>query len=1200
MVIPLSAQQQSERLIDNWQFLREDLGGIWEFVRDMQPGFSVNNIPRWEPVKLPHCYNAYDAVDPDKNYYEGPAWYRTLLDINNSFSAGRTLLHFEGAGQKTAVYIYMTKVGEHVGGYDEWTVDITDAVDQFLKSEASKEFKGKIPLSIRCDNSRDLEMIPSDLADFNIYGGIYRYLDLVYVPALSLAQVHIEPRVDENGKKGAVEMTARFYNPGHITGATVSWKITGPAGHDIMNGNKAVNVGEDVLNVGEFMIKKPDLWSPDNPNLYTCQMTVHSEAGDHMITQKFGFRNFEFLDHGPFMLNGKRLLIRGTQRHEDHAGVGAAMTEPMIRKEMIMIKDMGANFIRLGHYQQSSIVLDLCDSLGLLVWEEIPWCRGGLGGRLYQGQAKRMLTNMINQHYNHPAVIIWGLGNENDWPGDYPDFDKEAIRNFMSELNDLAHQLDPTRKTAIRRCDFCKDIVDVYSPSIWAGWYRGKFTEYKQVTKQEMEKVDHFLHMEWGASSHARRHSEDPDIGLENIRIGEGADERLGDAALHGGNARVSRDGDWSETYACNLFDWTLKEQETMDWLTGTAFWVFKDFSTPGRPENPVPYVNQKGVVERDFTKKESFYVVQSYWAKKPMVHIYGHSWPVRWGKADDQRLLKVYSNCPEVELFLNGESLGKKHRNSQDYPAAGLSWRTALKPGENIVKATGYFGTEKIVDEISFEYQTKSWNEPYELKVKQVNYQNDTATVWVQLLDKNSTLCLDAKNVIEYALAGSGKLIDDLGTSTGSRKVQLFNGAGMIRVCLNHSTNWISVNSDAIKPAFARLSNIDSLFSFELKPVYFRMGDLEKVKEKIRNNDPDFLQAYHALLADADSALNHPLYAVTHKTSLPASEDIHDYFSVGPYWWPDSTKPDGLPYVRHDGKVNPERYSNATDAIALKAMRDDVINLALAYFFTDNERYAFKASEMLRTWFIDPTTRMNPNMDYAQAIPGRVNGRDIGIIDGAGFIEMLDFIRFIDPADCWSDSDRKGLKQWFADFLNWMQFSDNGRGEYEKLNNHGTWYDAQVAAYALFTGQKDFARHILVKSKEKRIVAQIKPDGSQPKELSRTKSLSYSTMNLRAFITLAQLGEQCGVDLWNYQASGGASIKKAVDFLVPFLDLDRNWPYQQIVAENRVVLIPLILQSSEQWHDEKYLDFLKQFPCSQFKDDRFILLYDPDSSGLM
>src|SRR5690606_18138217 len=188
--------------------------------------------------------------------------------------------------------------------------------------------------------------------------------------------------------------------------------------------------------------------------------------------------------------------------------------------------------------------------------------------------------------------------------------------------------------------------------------------------------------------SHARRHAENPDKTLVGIVGGASTDERAGDASLFGGAARVSKDGDWSESYICNLIDWHLKEQETMPWLTGTAYWPFKDFSTPVRPDNPVPYVNQKGVVERNLNKKEAYYVFQSYWTEKPMVHIYGHSWPIRWGEVGEKKMVKVYSNAPEVELFVNGKSLGTKKRNTQDFPAAGLRWLVSFNDGENHIKA--------------------------------------------------------------------------------------------------------------------------------------------------------------------------------------------------------------------------------------------------------------------------------------------------------------------------------------------------------------------------------------------------------------------------------------------------------------------------------------------------------------------------------
>jgi len=797
-LLPAQAQV-STRLINNWEYLKQDLGGIWESVRPVSKG-NPESVPLWESVVLPHCVNATDAVDPDVNYYQGPAWYRTQLDIKNPYTNGRTLLHFEGAGQKTEVYVYTTKVGSHVGGYDEFTVDITEAVNAFMQTEVyQKQFKGKVPVSIRTDNSRDLEMIPSDLSDFNLYGGLYRYLNLVYTPALSIDKLFALAETDNAGKTGKLTIRSRFYNPQRVSNTSLVVKLFDPAGKLVQNLSREILTGEGEVNLAGFTVKKPQLWSTDAPALYTVEVTLKRPEGSYTQQEKIGFRHFEFVDNGPFKLNGKRLLLRGTHRHEDHAGVAAAMTEVQMRQEMILMKEMGVNFIRLGHYQQSRIILNLCDSLGIVVWEEIPWCRGGLGGDVYKEQARRMLRNMIEQHYNHASVIIWGLGNENDWPGDFPEFDKEKIRTFMKELNDLSHQIDPTRKTAIRRCDFCKDIVDVYSPSIWAGWYRGIYTEYKSVTEEEFKKVKHFLHVEWGGDSHAGRHSENPDKALQALKAAGAADERAGDASLFGGAARASKDGDWSESYICNLVDWHLKEQEAMPWLTGAAQWPFKDFSTPVRPDNPIPYMNQKGVVERDLTKKEAYYVFQSYWTTRPMVHIYGHSWPVRWGTAAEEKMIKVYSNCDEAELFLNGKSYGVKKRSTQDFPAAGLRWNVPFAKGLNSINVIARKGKEFVRDAISFQYQTETWGKPAKLDIAKIKEENGIATVEVRLLDDKGIRCLDAVNWVRFGLAGDGKLIDNQGTSSGSRYIQLYNGRATIKIQTNKGVNVVSAQSTGI-----------------------------------------------------------------------------------------------------------------------------------------------------------------------------------------------------------------------------------------------------------------------------------------------------------------------------------------------------------------------------------------------------------------
>ncbi len=794
---------QSIEKLKSWEFLRSDLGGVWEGIRYAKKG-SQEAVPKWQNVEVPHCYNAFDAVNPYVNYYQGPGWYRTFLNLDVPLSE-KVLLHFEGTGQKAEVYVFNEKVGSHVGGYDEWWVDITDALKKYADNEYLQEhYNGKIPLLVRCDNSRDLEMIPSDLSDFNIYGGMYRPVNLVRVPLTYIQDIKLSPLLNSKFEKGSLNIEVAIANQDKSE-YSLKLELLSPQGKIVQTKDiKQVNESS----IFSWEVSKPELWSPASPLLYTVNATIKSEWGEQVISEKIGFRDFEFVKNGPFMLNGQRLLIRGTHRHEDHAGTAAAISDDDLTKEMILMKDMGVNFIRLAHYQQSAKVLQLCDSLGILVWEEIPWCRGGLGGEIYKQQARRMLENMITQHYNHPSVIIWGLGNENDWPGDFTYFDQDSIRAFMTELNTIAHKMDDSRKTGIRRCDFCKDIVDVYSPSIWAGWYRGKFTEYKATSEKWIEDVDHFFHMEWGASHHTLRHSEDPEKGLEGIATGKGTDERAAEATFFGGDARVSKDGDWTVTYACNLIDWHLKEQETMPNLTGAAYWPFKDFSTPVRPENPIPYMNQKGVVERDLTPKESYYVFQSYWTEKPMAHIYGSTWPVRWGKEGEAKLVKVYSNCDKAELFLNERSLGIKKRDSQNYPAAGLHWNVVFEPGKNQLKVVAQKGKTTVNNSIAVDYETRQWGKPKELDYTLKVVEPGITEVEVVLKDSNGVICLDNKSWVEFEYVGDGKMLADLGTLKGSRKVQMANGRAFMRIAHHDGKGVLRVITEELTPQLIWINN--------------------------------------------------------------------------------------------------------------------------------------------------------------------------------------------------------------------------------------------------------------------------------------------------------------------------------------------------------------------------------------------------------
>ncbi|AEU35467.1 glycoside hydrolase family 2 protein [Granulicella mallensis] len=796
------ASSTSLKLDQPWEYYQGPLAGPWAV-------WHGDEIAVWEKISLPHCFNHYDACDPDTPYYRGHGWYRTHIPATNPLKNGRTLLHFEGAGQTSQVYIGTKLIGTHVGGYDEFVYDITDALATATPVPGAAVTKGKengIALAVLCDNSQDLERSPSDLSDFSLYGGLYRHVHLVYAPAVSFESLHITPTV-ALGAPTKVALQGRLHNPTKLSGnVTLAIRVNDADGKTVHQATKTLATWNDETEIASFEITAPKLWSPKTPHLYTCSVKLSSEHGDSEMTERFGLKHTEWVDHGPFKLNGERLLLRGTQRHMDHAGYAAAQPDDLVRKEMELVKKMGANFIRLGHYQQTSQVLDLCDELGILVWEEAPWCRAGIGDEQWKQQTRTMLAHLIDQHYNHPSILMWGLGNEDDWPNEYPTLDQQAIRSFMQEMNELAHSLDSTRVTSFRRCDFARDIPDVYSPSIWAGWYRGVYTEYQQSLETERERVKHFIHIEWGADSHARRHSENPDASLARIATGTGTDERGLDYLPTGGAPRISKDGDWSESYACNLFDWHLKVQETLPWFTGSAQWIFKDFTTPLRAENPVPRINQKGLLERDMTLKEGYFVFQSYWSEEPMVHLYGHSWPVRWGAEDEQRMVKVYSNCPSAELFVNGKSVGTKQRDSQNFPAAGLRWMANFVPGKNHLRVIAKKNGITLTDEIEFEYQTAKWGKPAKLVLRELAREGDKATVEATLIDANGVLCLDSHAIVHYTLAGSGKLIDNLGTSTGSRVVQMYNGRSQISLQRNNGANTVGVVTEGIPAAFVSI----------------------------------------------------------------------------------------------------------------------------------------------------------------------------------------------------------------------------------------------------------------------------------------------------------------------------------------------------------------------------------------------------------
>jgi hypothetical protein len=359
----------------------------------------------------------------------------------------------------------------------------------------------------------------------------------------------------------------------------------------------------------------------------------------------------------------------------------------------------------------------------------------------------------------------------------------------------------------------------------------------------------------------------------------------------------------------------------------------------------------------------------------------------------------------------------------------------------------------------------------------------------------------------------------------------------------------------------------------------------------RLAAHDTSLGPAYRRLLHDADKALAAPIVAVTDKkTLLPPSGDKHDYFSLSPYWWPDSSKRDGLPYIRRDGVTNPESKRDL-DQPRVASMGGNVETLALAYYFSGDERYARRAGQQLRAWFVDTATRMTPHLRYSQLVRGNPEERGSGIIDTRWFIEAIDASELLEGAPGWSDADEQALRRWMADYLTWLQTSPNGKHERAARNNHGSWYAAQAATYALFTGDTALVRGIAADAKA-RIGWQITPDGQQPLELERTRSMHYSGFNVEALSRVAELGQRVNVDLWHYEAPTGGSLRKALDHLAKYTAEPANWPGQQIDSIDVTDMLRVLRRAQMAYEAPIYEPVLARLNATAVRADRSALLY--------
>ena len=356
----------------------------------------------------------------------------------------------------------------------------------------------------------------------------------------------------------------------------------------------------------------------------------------------------------------------------------------------------------------------------------------------------------------------------------------------------------------------------------------------------------------------------------------------------------------------------------------------------------------------------------------------------------------------------------------------------------------------------------------------------------------------------------------------------------------------------------------------------------LTETKLRIEKGDPELKPALDLLISRADEFIAKGPYSVVDKEKVAPSGDKHDYASYGRYWWPDPNKKDGLPYIRKDGETNPDSQSSKkSDRPRLEAIGIHTETLGLAYYFTGKEKYAEKAAELLRVWFLDPKTRMNPNLNYAQGRPGHMDGSKSGVLDGRMMTRALEGSLLIAGSSALSDTEREGLKAWSGEFFRWLKTGELASAEDAATNYHGSFFDAQAMYFALYSGNKKGAAEIAKKAVEKRVLAQIEPDGSMPEELRRTRPLFYSIYNLHALFLVAHLAEKVNVDVWN---AGDSRLRAGLDNLTPYADPNKPWPHKSIKKADRMKMYAILLMADKAYPDGKYLKMVDRLPLDERK----------------
>ena len=627
----------------------------WKFAKTASVPATLPEA--WEAVTLPHTYNAVDGQDGGNDYYRGTAAYVRTLVTPKVGSDQEIYLEFRGAAMSAEVYLNGKQLAKHQGGYSTFRVLLNGA----LRPEGEENL-----LCVLVDNSDNEEVYPQK-ADFTFYGGIYRDVVLITVPSTHFA-------LREDGTPG-IRITPKADLAKHSADILVETKVEGTADGAKVTisacGQEQTVPVENGSAKALLHVENVHLWDGvSDPYLYTAKAVLMADGKEpDQVSARFGVRSFRIDPSEGFFLNGRSYPLRGVSRHQDRQGAGNALTPAMMQEDMEVIKDIGANTLRLAHYQHAQEFYDLCDENGIIVWAEIPFITKFMpGGR--QNTISQM-RELITQSYNHPSIICWGLSNEITASSQVT----EELMDNHRELNELCHSLDSTRPTAMAHAFMLeKDsplipVADIAGYNLYFGWYLGELEQndsfFDEYHKMFPDRVMGFT--EYGADANISFHAEHP------------------------------VQGDYSEEYQCVYHEHIAKMIEERPYLWATYVWNLFDFAADGRDEGGKHGQNQKGLVEFDHkTRKDAFYLYKALWSSEPFVHICGRRFVNRTG---DKTLVRVYSNLSGVTLYDGDVVLARQ--NNTDCSQKGVYLFEVPLTGEMHLRAEAGEGAQAVSDEI-------------------------------------------------------------------------------------------------------------------------------------------------------------------------------------------------------------------------------------------------------------------------------------------------------------------------------------------------------------------------------------------------------------------------------------------------------------------------------------------------------------------